>query len=37
VSNITAGTTEQIEKVIVFSKIPKIILQLNKFKKDNKV
>jgi len=36
-SNITSGTQEQIEKVILHSRLPKIILQINKFKKDNKV
>ena len=36
ISNITAGTTLQVEAVI-FSNLPKIIMNLNKLKKNNKV
>ena len=36
ISNITAGTTNQVEAVI-FSNLPKIIMNLNKLKKNNKV
>jgi hypothetical protein len=35
-SNITAGTWSQVESV-VFSNLPKLVLQYNKFKKDNRV
>ncbi len=36
-SNISAGTQEQVDSMILQSNLPKIIFQINKFKKDNKV
>lgn len=37
IGNVTGGTSDQVDKVILYSSLPKIIIKINKFKKDNNV